>query len=176
LKIFEKEYNMTSLKKLLITIPEHNNEIRIFNKYKSLTKKTDKMIRQSIKRKQTIRGNKLEYKVLHKFWDSFNIMGIDGKLNLLKKYSEIKISEPIEYKQRRKVKGKFNYGAYCRVCYSLADIEHHIILLVKGGSNHRINKIKLCKFCHSQIHKWLECEKYKPEIDMNNAFNMTVKS
>lgn len=44
----------------------------------------------------------------------------------------------------------------CFLCFSPAQVRHHMILLKNGGRNVYSNIITLCRPCHAEIHPWLK--------------------
>lgn len=118
------------------------------------------------------------YKIL---WDNFDGKKFDGRgypsvskrvfLNYFARY----IIEDLGYHNdksfKRRCEYEENYKWYhslvkypdCFICGKKAKLRHHIIGLVKGGTNHRLNFVSLCKNCHIKVHK--KINKYKYEKD-----------
>jgi len=98
------------------------------------------------------------------------------RIKELKRFTGLKIQNIKPYKKRRRV--HFIPNGPCVVCYShIANCQHHIIMLINGGSNKPYNRINICNFCHAQIHPWIKCDEktlfdFNPkEIEeMNNQF------
>jgi len=101
---------------------------------------------------------------LDRFWNRFQGDDTNRKLKLLKEASLVRIFNPVPYKQRRsdfdtKVKGRA-----CGCCGATGMlIRHHIVTLKNGGTNKRRNLIKLCEWCHFQIHPYMEEPEVRPE-------------
>src|SRR5262249_31776261 len=43
----------------------------------------------------------------------------------------------------------------CFICQNQSHHRHHLIPLVNGGINCKINRLPLCRDCHPKIHPWL---------------------
>jgi len=84
-----------------------------------------------------------------------------AKIEDLKHLALIKIKgNPRSYFARRK---KTHASTkHCFVCkYNKAFCQHHIILLKNGGYDTGINRIPICKSCHSEIHSWMKQRRNK---------------
>lgn len=57
-------------------------------------------------------------------------------------------------KKKDKVK-RFTGFTTCFICHLPAEVRHHLILLSRGGRNHKNNLVGLCRPCHAKIHPWL---------------------
>lgn len=47
----------------------------------------------------------------------------------------------------------------CWCCWLEADVfTHHILQLQHGGTNNRLNFVRICGRCHAEVHPWLKKE------------------
>ena len=44
----------------------------------------------------------------------------------------------------------------CYVCQRIPEDIHHIISIAHGGTNDKVNLIRLCRRCHTEIHSWMK--------------------
>jgi len=60
------------------------------------------------------------------------------------------------YSKRRKKKHSAR-GKTCEVCWvNKAICQHHMILLINGGYDNGINRICICRTCHTLMHPWMD--------------------
>lgn len=106
---------------------------------------------------------------LQSFWENFGGKENYGKgfteeekLQWLKDYSKKRFF--FRTRSRERMRRKFNkpfkrftkiFDKPCFVCSQPTDHRHHIIALVNGGDNRKINMVGLCKFHHTKVHPWL---------------------
>lgn len=77
---------------------------------------------------------------------------------LLKAYSNLvtPLTKSYYTQRRRSIKSKLPFETLCFVCKKEeAYCNHHIQLLINGGSNEDYNLIPICKSCHKKIHDWI---------------------
>ena len=85
------------------------------------------------------------------------------KLSQLKRLSQVVIDNKHSKEKLRNVFNCVKYKRHslnthpkCFVCFGLADVRHHIILIKNGGINNKRNLVSLCNDCHAKIHPWLQ--------------------
>lgn len=98
---------------------------------------------------------------LQHFWESFK----NGAGSYEEKIDALKYIATIIYFKRTKslkryrkhfnenYKNMFNFK--CFACGDPCQHRHHIIPLINGGINSRLNRIPLCRNCHVSIHPWM---------------------
>lgn len=117
-------------------------------------------------------GKKKRPKYLNR-WIEQNKIAFEGtkwtRLRLLKDFAKLKHNSNHNTSAKR---NKFNEIKHddvpmvgrcfaCRKWY--AKVRHHIIGLNHGGHNGKHNIVRLCVWCHAQIHPWLQDRLHKPE-------------
>lgn len=110
--------------------------------------------KQLKKQQRTYFKKELE-QYLRIFWKWFR--NNKNKIVLLKQFSNIKLNYIPDIVFVRNEFNKSNRkkwtNAQCYVCGKKPTIAHHIIQIQNGGLNIKLNIIRLCRNCHSEIHK-----------------------
>lgn len=88
----------------------------------------------------------------------------EEKIIELIRLSKKKVDNKISYEKRRQNKHKVFKD--CWVCRERkAYYTHHIILITNGGYDNGVNRIPICKFCHAEIHEWIDIKRLEEEFD-----------
>jgi len=105
--------------------------------------------------------HKEKIELLH-FWESFE----DGESTMEERLAALKYLAGIVYFHRKKslkrLRKHFNknyknmFNLTCFVCGEKCQHRHHIIPLVNGGINSKLNRVPLCRNCHISIHPWMQ--------------------
>lgn len=104
----------------------------------------------------------------------------EARMALLKKWANIvvvrqkNLKAPRDRRSLSEVRAAYRRmwiqrGEYgdCWVCRNHALMfNHHVIQLQNGGSNWHLNIVKLCDFCHCEIHPWMKPKEFEKEPDL----------
>jgi hypothetical protein len=112
---------------------------------------------------ETTRLNDEFYHLINFYFTYYNLKTISERINLLKFYSEIDLTNKIPpcyrdkmYDFRRSFPQK-PYNQPCNVCLKIESAcLHHIIQIQYGGDNLKENKLPICNDCHKEIHTFLK--------------------
>ena len=78
------------------------------------------------------------------------------KLAELRNLATIVVDNNVKFYKKRRQR-KHRSRKLCFVCKRYhCTYQHHIILLVNGGSDTGMNRIPCCNNCHKSIHPWLK--------------------
>lgn len=90
-------------------------------------------------------------------------LSIEERLSEFRRFSGFRMFNLKPYKRRRKV--HFVPEGPCEIChYRLSTCQHHIVMLINGGSNKPWNRINICDHCHCSIHDWIKPREAKTVI------------
>lgn len=115
------------------------------------------------------------------FRENMTILSVPNRISELRRLASLKINNTVPYMVRRK--RYFRAEGPCLVCREwMATCQHHIVMLINGGSNKPYNRIMICDHCHSQVHSWMNFDqnKLKPFVpdeikNMDYSFQQTIK-
>jgi len=90
----------------------------------------------------------------------------------LKELAKLKFTNPTTAGWRRnRKKQKIAKYRRCQVCHSyFARCYHHIIMIFNGGYDKRLNRLRICFYCHSDVHPWLKTARGSFQSSFRGSF------
>ena len=109
---------------------------------------------------------------LHSYYvrNLFQYESLRNKIKILGRLSRKRFKNETNYFSRRAK--QFTPEGECFCCTNRANVVHHMVSLINGGTNNPVNLLSLCRKCHKKIHPFIKdiiARYYKKDVNLKNT-------